>query len=104
MPTNRKRTRRTTNPLKPWEEAFLKNDESFLRPDTRDAARLKTIKADPDAWLLFGDRTARELLKEYPEYKKLVNLPPKNRPVRVESPTEQAVQGFDIEKNGKAQD
>ena len=100
MPTTRRRKKRTAAALQPWEEAFLKNDESFLRPNTRDAARLRTIKADPDGFLLFGDRTARQLLADYPEYKKMVKLPPKNRPIKIESPTDRAFQGLDIEKTG----
>ena len=86
MPTNRRRKKRTINALLPWELAFLTRDESILRPGTRDAARLSVLKSDPDGWLLFGDRTSRQLLKDFPEYKKLIKLPPKNVPVRVEMP------------------
>jgi len=80
MPTTRKRKRRAINALHPWEYAFLSGDESTLRPGTRDAARLKTLKADPDSGLLYGDRTARELAEDFPGYKKKVPPPrwPKN--------------------------
>jgi len=99
MPTTRKRQRRTAKELKTWEQAFLTGDESLLRPNTRDAARLSALKSDPDGWLLFGDRTARQLLKDYPEYKKTVNLPTKKSYVKIESPTDKAFNGLDIEKN-----
>ncbi len=75
MPTTRKRKRRTAKALKPWEFAYLTGDESTLRPGTRDIAKLKTMKADPDSSLLYGDRSARELIKDYPEYKKKVPPP-----------------------------
>ncbi|MDA3918975.1 MAG: hypothetical protein PF690_18685 [Deltaproteobacteria bacterium] len=68
MPTTRKRQRRTAKALKPWEYAFLTGDDSEILPDTRDAARLKILKTDPEGWLLFGDRTASQLLKDFPEY------------------------------------
>jgi hypothetical protein len=71
MPTNRKRKRRGARNLQPWEYAFLSGDESGLRPGTRDAAKLETMRAGPDGFLIAGNRTARELLKEFPEYKKL---------------------------------
>ena len=71
MPTTRKRKRRTANALQPWEYAYLTGDESGLRPGTRDAAKLKTMRADPDSFLISGNnRTARELVKDFPEYKK----------------------------------
>jgi len=80
MPTTRKRKRRTANALQPWELAYLTGDESTLRPGTRDAAKLKTMRADPDSFLISGNRTARELVKAFPEYKKKVPPPrgPKN--------------------------
>ena len=98
MPTNRKRKRRTNKPFMPWEIAFLTGDESGIRPDTRDAARLRTMRNGPDAFLLYGDRTARQLLKDFPEYKKTVNLPPKKSYVKIEMPTDKVFQGLDIEK------
>ena len=100
MPTTRKRKKRTINALQPWETAFLTGDESVLRPGTRDLARLSVLRSDPDGWLLFGDRTARQLLKDFPEFKKSVNLPPKNRPIKIESPTDRAFQGLNIFKMG----
>ena len=86
MPTNRRRKKRTAAAFQPWEQAFLIGDESVLRPGTRDAARLSVLKSDPDGFLLFGDRSARQLLKDYPEYKKLVNLPTKKSYVKIEMP------------------
>jgi len=68
MPTNRKRKKRIVNALMPWEHAFLTGDLSRLRPGTRDAAKLKTMKSDPDSFLIGGDRTARQLLEDFPEY------------------------------------
>ena len=68
MPTNRKRKRRAINALFPWEYAFLTGDESTLRPGTRDAAKLSTLRRNPDGWLLYGDRTANQLREEFPEY------------------------------------
>ena len=68
MGTNRKRRTRAAKRLEPWEWAYLTGDESLLRPGIRDAARLATMRRDPDAWFMFGDRTGRQLLQEYPEY------------------------------------
>jgi len=61
------------NALLPWEHAFLTGDLSRLRPGTRDAAKLQTMKRHPDGFLIAGDRTARQLKKEYPEYFKKNN-------------------------------
>jgi len=66
MPTNRKRKRRTAKALKPWELAYLSGDDSDIQPGSRAAARLKILRTDPDGWLVYGDRTARQLKKEYP--------------------------------------
>ena len=88
MPTTRRRKKRTAAALQPWETAFLTGDESLLRPGTRDAAKLKVLRSDPDGFLIYGTRTSRQLLKDFPEYKKTVTLPPKNRPEKVESPTD----------------
>ncbi|MDA3897494.1 MAG: hypothetical protein PF482_15265 [Desulfobacteraceae bacterium] len=71
MPTTRKRQRRAGKSLKPAEYAFLTGDDSEILPGTRDAARLRILRTDPDAWLVYGDRTANQLLHEFPEYKKL---------------------------------
>jgi|GEM_PF-4382562 len=68
MPTNRKRYRRTAKALKPWEYAFLTGDESGIKPGSREAAKLKILRTDPDGFLIFGDRTARQLEEEFPEY------------------------------------
>jgi hypothetical protein len=70
MATNRKRRTRAAKRLEPWEWAFLTGDESLLRPGTRDAARLATMRRDPDSWFMYGDRTGRELLAEYPQYRR----------------------------------
>ena len=86
MPTTRRRKKRTAAALQPWELAYLTGDESVLRPGTRDAAKLKVLRTDPDGFLIYGTRTSRQLLKDFPEYKKTVKLPPKNVPVRVEMP------------------
>ena len=88
MPTTRRRKKRTAAALQPWELAYLTNDESVLRQCTRDAAKLKVLRTDPDGWLIYGTRTSRQLLQDYPEYRKSVKLPPKNRPEKVESPTD----------------
>jgi hypothetical protein len=70
MATNRKKRSRAARTLKVWELAYLTGDDSGIIPGSRDAARLKTMRADPDSWLMFGDRTGRMLLEQYPEYKR----------------------------------
>jgi hypothetical protein len=70
MPSTRHKRTRNKKGLKPWEYAFLTGDESKIEPGSRDAARLEVMKRDPDSRLMFGDRTANELIKEYPQYAK----------------------------------
>ncbi|MFN2269048.1 MAG: hypothetical protein ABR533_12285 [Desulfonatronovibrio sp.] len=70
MPTNRKRQRRSIKALKPWERAYLTGDDSDIIPGSRAAARLITMRDDLDGWLMFGDRTGRQLLQEFPEYRR----------------------------------
>lgn len=69
MPKKKRKRQKTAKALKPWELAFLTGDESGLRHGTRDAAKLKIVKADIDSFLIYGDRTARQLLEEFPEYR-----------------------------------
>jgi len=68
MPTTRNKRTRGRKKLTPAEYVFLTGDDSGIELTGRDAARVKVMRRNPDAWLMFGDRTANELLEEYPEY------------------------------------
>lgn len=69
MPTNRTKRTRSRAELKPWELAFLTGqDDPTLEGINR--GRLEFLRRDPDSYLLFGDRTANQLLAEFPELAK----------------------------------
>lgn len=70
MPTTRKRRTRIKQSLKPWEYAYLTGDDTGIAPGSRAAARLAVMRENPDGWLMYGDRTGRQLLAEYPEYRR----------------------------------
>lgn len=63
----RKKTSATRRTLRPHELAFLTGDLNHCRT-RRDIARVEVMRQDPDAWLLFGDRTANQLYEEFPEH------------------------------------
>lgn len=69
MPTKRNKRIRAKHGLYAWEHAFLTGDTSDIEPGSRAEARLRVMRRDLDGYLMFGDRTARELLELYPEYK-----------------------------------
>lgn len=69
MPTNRQKRTRSRADLKPWEYAFLTGqDDPTLEGINR--GRLEFLRRYSDSFLLYGDRTARELLAEYPDIAK----------------------------------
>lgn len=68
MPSTRHKRARSRQALKPWEYAYLTGDMSGIEPGSRAEARVRVMQRDPDGYLLFGDKTANQLLQENPEY------------------------------------
>ncbi len=74
----KKRSEKVARPLKPAEKAYLFQDKRYFRNKKFDKSHYEIlVKGLDETPLLFGQRTRRQLLADYPEYQTEKNMQPR---------------------------